>query len=63
MKREESRRGQARTETYTFGDPLTIKVGEEVDVMEILEKQWAVGRRSLGGIWLRDGCTVGGLRR
>jgi len=44
----------------TLGDPLTIEVSEEVDMVEVLKEQWAIGRCSLGGIRLGDGCTVGG---
>jgi hypothetical protein len=51
--------------TSTFGmdntlrDALTIKVSEEIDVVEILKQKRPIDARTLSGIWLRDWCTVG----
>jgi hypothetical protein len=44
----------------TLGDTLTIKVGEEVDVVEVLEKEGSVESSLLSGIRLVDWGTVGG---
>jgi hypothetical protein len=42
----------------TLGDSLTIKVREEIDMVEILEQERAVDACALGGVGLVDGGAV-----
>jgi len=42
----------------TFWDTLTVKVGEEIDVVEVLEKEGADGANALSGVRFPDGDTV-----
>lgn len=39
--------------------PLSVKVRQQVDQMEILQEQRAVDSGTLGGVGMRDWCAVG----
>ena len=43
----------------TLGDALAVKVGEQVDEVEVLEEQRTIGANALPGIGIADWCAVG----
>jgi hypothetical protein len=44
----------------TLWNTLTIKVGEEIEVVEVLEEEWAGGADALSCVRLCDRCAVRG---
>ena len=44
----------------SLGNAFTVEMGEKVDQMEILKKQWAVGTDTLGLVWMGHWDAIAG---
>lgn len=43
-----------------FRYPLPVKVGQEIDQVEVLKQQWAILANTLGLLWVHDRAAIAG---